>query len=805
MRLKLGLAAAGLAAAAVSQAPMLRPGTQPTAVQQLVQQVASATFTETFDGAPARPSPFNPPHWDVVVHSRNTDTWDTLEPMIAGHGPDCSAPPATHPTSAYDQAVFQCRNHVMTAINASAYGMIYLTPAQMVDFSAGEAVVRFDMSTLDTSGRDWVDMWITPFEQNLVLPLDATLPDVQGPPPNAVQVSMDFSQSTFLANIYRNGVKSTIDSFVTYDSVLVPDAARRDTFELRISNGHLRFGMPAYGLTFFDASIASLGWSQGIVQLGHHSYTPMKDCSGPCAPNTWHWDNVTISPAKPFRMIKSNQRWYSDAKGSTATFAAPAPANARLRFAGVGDGMQVSFDGGASWVNARRNSTGTAIEHMSSYWMSIPAGTTSVRFRSSGWFGNPWAVRDVAVWSSEGSTLPGPSPAGGPPIQPAQGDPTGSGRLLDTRPGASTVDGQFLGQGRVGAGQTIELQVAGRSNVPADAANVAVNLTVTEARGVGYVTVYPCGQPRPLASNLNFTAGQTVANAAITSLGGGRMCLYVSGGDPHLIVDISGTLTGESGFRPMTARRLLDGRPGTATIDNANVGIGRSAPGSVLELQVAGRAGVPANASTVVLNVTATGVTGTGYVTVFPCGTPMPIASNLNFDAGYTTANAVITRVGANGRVCLYTGAASAYLIADIGGTFDGAGYTALQPARLLDTRPGAATIDGQSLGAGQRPAWTAVEVQVAGRGGVPGDARVAALNVTSTISGGAGYITVHPCSEGRPTTSSLNPMADRDLANLVLVDLDRAGKACLYVAVAPTHLVVDVIGVFASGSAFAN
>jgi hypothetical protein len=47
--------------------------------------------------------------------------------------------------------------------------------------------------------------------------------------------------------------------------------------------------------------------------------------------------------------------------------------------------------------------------------------------------------------------------------------------------------------------------------------------------------------------------------------------------------------------------------------------------------------------------------------------------------------------------------------------------------------------------------------------------------------------------------------MADRDLANLVLVDLDRAGKACLYVAVAPTHLVVDVIGVFASGSAFAN
>ena len=39
----------------------------------------------------------------------------------------------------------------MTSINASGYGVIYLTPDQMVDFSAGEAVVRFDMSTFRTS------------------------------------------------------------------------------------------------------------------------------------------------------------------------------------------------------------------------------------------------------------------------------------------------------------------------------------------------------------------------------------------------------------------------------------------------------------------------------------------------------------------------------------------------------------------------------------------------------------------------------------------------------------------------------
>src|SRR5438094_10385837 len=38
------------------------------------------SFIETFDGNPANPQPWRPANWDVAVHSRDLETWDTLEP-----------------------------------------------------------------------------------------------------------------------------------------------------------------------------------------------------------------------------------------------------------------------------------------------------------------------------------------------------------------------------------------------------------------------------------------------------------------------------------------------------------------------------------------------------------------------------------------------------------------------------------------------------------------------------------------------------------------------------------------------------
>jgi hypothetical protein len=292
----------------------------------------------------------------------------------------------------------------MTAMKATGYGVIYLTPNQLVDFSTGEAVIRWDLSTLRTSYRDWVDLWITPYDQNLQLPLEDWLPDLNGPPQNAIHIRIGFNDNAFSADVYRNFQVAThldANSWIGYDQFLTPDAARRDTFEVRLSRTHLKVGMPQYNFAWLDTPIDDLGWDQGVVQFGHHSYNPTKDCTGPCSPNTWHWDNVTLAPARPFTIIRAAQRTATRA-APTVTLAQPAPANAHLRFTGIGSSLQVSFDGGTSWQPAQVQLQNSALfndGHFLSYWTPIPPGTTQVQFRGQPWWGADWHVRSISVWA----------------------------------------------------------------------------------------------------------------------------------------------------------------------------------------------------------------------------------------------------------------------------------------------------------------------------------------------------------------------------------------------------------------------
>jgi hypothetical protein len=291
----------------------------------------------------------------------------------------------------------------MTSINGESYGLIYLTPNHMVDFSGGEAVVTFDVSTLRSSMRDWWDVWITPYEDNLQLAGEDWYPDLQGPPRRAIHVKMqDFNdgQTGFTIEVFRDfrSVSVPGNTSTSYEQFLTPDAARRDTFELRISPTHITFGMPGYDQWWVDTDIGALDWTRGVVQLGHHSYTPTKDPKVPNAhAGTWHWDNVSISPAVPFQIIRADRR----VANPSVNLSAPAPGNARLRFAGIGNNLQASFDGGATWVNATKQQQSlNAGDHFASYWMPVPAGTTSVQFRGQSFCCGSWQVRDVTVWSS---------------------------------------------------------------------------------------------------------------------------------------------------------------------------------------------------------------------------------------------------------------------------------------------------------------------------------------------------------------------------------------------------------------------
>jgi len=78
-----------------------------------------------------------------------------------------------------------------------------------------------------------------------------------------------------------------------------------------------------------------------------------------------------------------------------------------------------------------------------------------------------------------------------------------------------------------------------------------------------------------------------------------------------------------------------------------------------LELTVTGRGGVPTNAGAVMLNVTAVSPGAPGFLTVFPCGNAMPLASSVNYGPGDVVANAVLAKIGADGKVCIYSPAAT--------------------------------------------------------------------------------------------------------------------------------------------------
>ena len=371
-------------------------------------------------------------------------------------------------------------------------------------------------------------------------------------------------------------------------------------------------------------------------------------------------------------------------------------------------------------------------------------------------------------------------------------------RVLDTRPGEVTADGGFAGIGVRAAGSTLELMVAGRVGVPVDATAVVLNVTVTQPGAPGFATVFPCGVDRPTASNVNYTAaGQTVANSVVAKVGvDGRVCLYTLSA-AHYVVDVTGYFPVGT-FEPLVSpQRVLDTRPGEVTADGGFAGIGVRAAGSTLELMVAGRVGVPVDATAVVLNVTVTQPGAPGFATVFPCGVDRPTASNVNYTAaGQTVANSVVAKVGVDGRVCLYTLSAAHYVV-DVSGYFPVGTFEPLvSPQRVLDTRPGEVTADGGFAGIGVRAAGSTLRLAIDGRVSIPNDATAVVLNVTVTDPAKVGYTTVYPNGVDRPTASNLNYGAGQTVPNTVIARVGAGGDICLF-TLSRAHYLVDVSGYF--------
>ena len=301
------------------------------------------------------------------------------------------------------------------------------------------------------------------------------------------------------------------------------------------------------------------------------------------------------------------------------------------------------------------------------------------------------------------------------------------------------------------------------------------------------LTTFPSASPAQVVGLLNSDATTGVVNDA--GAGSPNRLLMVAG--PNLGVE-----TSPATMKSINPQRIFDTRNGEGGVAVRQVG-----GDYVLEVQVSGKNNIaPAGVSAVSLNVTATNATGTGYITVYPCGS-RPDISSLNFDAGDTVPNAVVARLSDSGTLCFYSNVA-VDIIADINGSLlDGNGFNPTTPSRLFDTRAGIGGVPVQKVGQ-LDGSGAALEVSVLGRNGIPSNGVTAiSMNVTvtnTTAPDTGGYVTVYPCGT-RPDVSSLNFVSGQTVPNAVLAPISASGTICFYVY-GQADVIADVNGDFESG-----
>ncbi|GIF65352.1 hypothetical protein Ais01nite_33870 [Asanoa ishikariensis] len=314
-------------------------------------------------------------------------------------------------------------------------------------------------------------------------------------------------------------------------------------------------------------------------------------------------------------------------------------------------------------------------------------------------------------------------------------------RVLDTRsaigrPGTTPLSG----------GQQVDFAIPGAA---ATASAVVLNVTVTNPQSPGSLRVMRSDLFEPVGANLHFVANETIANLVTVPVRNGKVSIYNdSAGTSHVLADLVGYYANTpNGLTAATPARVLDTRSAVGVPGTSPVG-----PQGRVVVDVSSR--VPAGTTAVVLNLTVTKPTQSGHITLFPNGSAVPTASNLNFVAGQTVNNMAIAPV-VGGKIALaHGGSGTVHVIADLAGWFaPGAGGTFLPTYRRHLFEPGQNA--GGLIGPGQS---ARVFVNKSDCGSTSCEPRTAVVaNLTVDNAGAAGYLSIYPYGQPKPVVSVLN------------------------------------------------
>lgn len=333
--------------------------------------------------------------------------------------------------------------------------------------------------------------------------------------------------------------------------------------------------------------------------------------------------------------------------------------------------------------------------------------------------------------------------------------------------------------------------------IPTSALAYSVNVTAVPAGPLGYLTLWPAGNPQPLVSTLNALDGRIKAAAAIVEKGpAGGVSVYGSAAT-DVVIDVNGYFVPAGdpaglAFYPAPPCRVADTRAPSSSLGGP---IMEAAETRNLPVPN-GTCGIPASAKAYAVNFTVVPNGPLGYLSAWPTGAAQPGVSTLNALNGGITANAAIVPAGANGSISIYTSAAS-HVIVDINGYFapsDGSqnalSFYPAPPCRMVDTRLAAGALGSPSLW-GQRTLPLGDSVC-----GLPANAPAYALNATVVPPGPLGYLTLWPAGGMQPLVSTLNAPDGSITSNAAIVPAT-SGSVKAFSSYL-TDLILDVSGFFA-------